>query len=105
MQTPETPPELIDKPKKRRRKWVRWVVVLLVLYPLSYGPVTGFLDRTDPWPTMAYDAFYTPLWWVCERVPLCDRALDWYLNICWRIGWKEDAPLNFSGQHWSDPRR
>ena len=35
MQTPETPPELIDKPKKRRRKWVRWVVVLLVLYPLS----------------------------------------------------------------------
>jgi hypothetical protein len=91
-----------DEPKKRsRRPWIWWVVALLALYVLSIGPMTGFFGGTfDPWPKMAYDAFYTPLWWVCERVPPLGRAVEWYIDLCWRIGWKEGAPLNPHGKRW-----
>jgi hypothetical protein len=82
-----------DEPKQQSRQWIWWVVVLFALYPLSIGPMTGFYAGTvDPWPRMAYEAFYAPLFWVCERVPGLERAIEAYIELWWRLCWKGRPP-------------
>ncbi len=97
--TPQpTAGDISDEPKKRRswRTWICWSLALLALYVLSIGPMSGFFGITsDPWPRLAYDWFYTPLWWVCDRVPPVGRAVEWYMDLWWRLGWKADAPFHF----------
>jgi hypothetical protein len=83
------------KPPRSRRLWIWWIAASLGLYVLSIGPATGFYGGTvAPWPRMAYEAFYAPLFWVCEHVPLCGRAVEGYINLWWRLCWKEGAPFN-----------
>jgi hypothetical protein len=66
-----------DEPKKRSRAWIWWAVAILGLYVLSIGPATGFFGGSiDPWPKLAYEAFYAPLYWVSEKVPPVGRAIE-----------------------------
>ncbi|HEV3298856.1 MAG TPA: hypothetical protein VG055_04420 [Planctomycetaceae bacterium] len=54
-----------DEPKKRRPKgWIGWAFLVLLMYPLSVGPVTALLERVNS-PTLwhAYPVAYSPLWW------------------------------------------
>ncbi len=70
--------------QKDRRKFtaraVLLAIMLLVIYPLSYGPVVllvhrRFIDPHGP-AGEVIAVIYAPLWWVIERVP---GSIDIYL--------------------------
>jgi hypothetical protein len=72
-----------DEPKKRRRGWIGWALVaLLVLYPISVFPVALVGAWLKHWGLLSHPAFdattqkvYAPVTWAMERVPLLDRAM------------------------------
>jgi len=68
------------------------LVVLLLAYPLSIGPVTryyigsSFEDRKD-WP-QALNSFYKPLVWMC-KVKMISEPMGWYQQK-WYPKWYEE---------------
>jgi hypothetical protein len=66
-----------DEPKKRSRGvWIWWVIIVLLLaYPLSMGPVLRYGSQ------FGLPAAYEPLARFCESwQPLCDLK-DWYTEL------------------------
>jgi len=60
------------------------LTALMVLYPLSIGPVyrhyvvhQGLRPPLPPW----FHTFYRPLAWACGRVPGLGAAFDWYGGV------------------------
>ncbi|HET6326591.1 MAG TPA: hypothetical protein VFG04_18085 [Planctomycetaceae bacterium] len=70
-----------DEPPKRTRAWIGWMVgLLLLLYPMSMGPVIRFAKRTDV-PMAVYEPFFR----LCDACGPLDVMKDRYL-LLWRRG-------------------
>ncbi len=68
----------------RRSIWLVEVafVLLLVMYPLSYGPVMHQVSRgrwIDQWPVI--DVIYAPIEWFGTSSEFGEATLDWYLRL------------------------
>jgi hypothetical protein len=60
--------------------WLVWAVVgLLLIYPLSIGPVAKFYQGR-PAPT-GVQMFYWPIAALCMRSPAALTVLDWYIHL------------------------
>jgi hypothetical protein len=71
-----------DDPKRRSRAWGWWVILaLLVLYPLSMGPVGCISNRNQSW--KIFNEAYAPLIWLCQASEPISRGVHWYLDF-WR---------------------
>ena len=63
------------------------LVAVLVLYPLSVGPVFRLLVRSEVdfkhhWACIAYRIVYAPIHWIYNNSPEeIHSALDWYCGI------------------------
>ena len=57
------------------------VVVMLVVYPLSCGPICGLSLRTGIPPWKRVCVFYLPIKWVAEKTAPTKRALIWWLHL------------------------
>lgn len=56
------------------------LLMVLVLYPLSAGPVArNLMQRGDPYATAP--AIYKPLQWTYERCPALRPAWDAYMDL------------------------
>jgi hypothetical protein len=55
------------------------VVIVLVLYPLSFGPACWVVARMQDYPDMP--AVYRPGLLMARRVRAIDSALQWYANL------------------------
>src|ERR1044071_4282355 len=60
--------------------WIVWAAVgLLLIYPLSIGPVAKFYQgRPAP---IAVQTFYSPIGALCMRSPAALTVLDWYIHL------------------------
>ena len=70
-----------------------WAIVLalLVLYPLSIGPVFSWSQQITVTPDhrnfatstipLSVALFYEPIFWLDENIPGVDALLDWYLSL------------------------
>jgi hypothetical protein len=71
-------------------------VTLLGLYAVSVRPARAFFGGSiDPWTNVIFNAFYAPLYWVCERAPPFARAVEFWGDLWWRLGRKGGAPFHF----------
>ncbi len=76
-----------DEPKKRSRVWIwasriAWMAMaLIVLYPLSIGPVTWFVSHGHSGLLQAWDTAYAPLFWVCNHSETLSSLLGWYMGL------------------------
>lgn len=72
--------------KRKPRLWLVFLTVLFILvvvYPLSLGPLLWLHKKGVITPTMGeyIGPFYLPLSYVCESVPMpIGNAVDWYLD-------------------------
>lgn len=59
------------------------LVVLLVLYPLSPGPVIFYYKRTQPGrvPQNSLTTFYAPLEWLYDHNKTIAAAYQWYFHV------------------------
>ena len=65
-----------DKPGHH---WMIWATIaLLLLYPLSIGPVVILFPNNTP---DAVVAFYTPLRALYTRSAIAHKVIDWYLHL------------------------
>ncbi len=78
--------------KSPSSRWGYWVIVVCILYPLSIGPAAGFYGgTTNPWLRMSYETCYAPLLWANERVPVLETTVKWYIELWWKVCWKDRA--------------
>jgi hypothetical protein len=67
--------------------WVTVVVLMMLVgYPLSFGPLVWLDNRVSipMWQHDCADAFFYPLTWICIHYPTpFGEMLDWYANL-WR---------------------
>ena len=62
-------------PRKSGLHLAVWVAfLLLIIYPLSVGPVA----KVCPSPPPALRQFYAPLGFICDRFPAAKNFYDWY---------------------------
>jgi hypothetical protein len=68
-----------DEPKKRARAWIWWTLIaVLVLYPLSMGPVCWFApDGSEA----TVEDVYAPIEWLRWKSESVDRVVVWYLGL------------------------
>jgi hypothetical protein len=65
--------------------WALWMAfILLVVYPLSTGPVARFTEVVNirPAPLLT---FYAPVAWVADRSPVLQRFFKWYIFEVWEF--------------------
>jgi len=82
---------MTDKPTRRRWPWGAAVLVsiMVVAYPLSYGPFMLLLyaarnnERMYDWLTEIY-VIYHPLGWLRDASPRFDELTRWYVE--WWLG-------------------
>ncbi len=68
-------------PKRSRRCWIVWgLVLLLVVYPLSSGPVARLWSLTA-FSDDAVLGLYTPLIYLAFYLPGFRRVFTWYLGL------------------------
>jgi hypothetical protein len=74
-----------NEPKKRLRAWNLWGIILVILlaYPLSFGPAYRFAqDSHDPDTQMrTISTIYAPIGWLCMRSKPTKAVLFWYLGL------------------------
>lgn len=75
-----------DEPSQRRFSSVAILFALLVLYPLSVGPVIFVLDRVlkmtpDNPVSQTLMTIYAPLIWLGEHSTIVKSVIIWYLNL------------------------
>ena len=58
--------------------WVVWVLVAIVVYVLSIGPVFRFWPEPVP---RAMAVLYSPMEFAYKHSSVAKRAIDWYLRI------------------------
>ena len=65
-----------------RRMVAMVLVAILVVYPLSTGPVMRFYkSRSQDSPPDTVVAIYLPLIWLCYNVPVAGEAFGWYIDL------------------------
>jgi len=69
-----------DEPKKQPRWWVQaWIwwalLALIVLYPLSMGPVLKTCDA---------DGLYAPIFYLTRVLPGSFGVVQWYCGL-WKV--------------------
>lgn len=69
----------------RRSIWLVVValVLVLVVYPLSYGPVMHQVSMgrfLGLWPV--FDVIYMPIEWFANSSEFGEDLVDWYLGVC-----------------------
>lgn len=74
--------------KNRSRQFSQfaiWLISVLLagLYPLSY-PLMALAILLRPEYFEVFQAFYAPLFWLCQEVRWFGRLMEWYCNL-W--GW------------------
>ena len=59
------------------------VVVVLVAYPLSFGPACWLASRDllPAWAVLPLMVCYHPLNWIRHLPPPAKEALDWYIGL------------------------
>lgn len=71
--------------KQKPRRWLMWLVVgliLLVAYPLSFGPAYWMMVRTGYHPAFgAFDIVYHPLVMLASRDATVGNWAAWYLTL------------------------
>jgi hypothetical protein len=79
-----------DEPESRNEsgspavssRFLLWLALCLIAYPLSIGPVVKLCrGKTPPKPVQM---FYIPLVVLSDRSPTFDRFLKWYVHDVWR---------------------
>ena len=74
-----------DEPKTRSWRWIVWVLlaVLLLAYPLSYGPAFRLaLDSRDSGTNiLTHRTVYAPIGWLCTRSKTARAVTLWYLGL------------------------
>jgi hypothetical protein len=60
---------------KRRRRWVDWavgVLLVFVVYPLSFGPIEflSFQELIPVWEETPIEAYSRPMWWFVDNGPM-----------------------------------
>jgi hypothetical protein len=76
----------MDDAREETRFLVAWVLAavilmaVLVLYPLSTGPVVSLLDDSEN-SDIAIQVLYWPLIWLCERSEAIDAFFEWYVGL------------------------
>ena len=81
--------ERADKPDEKRGRWARTASImaaLLLLYPLSGGPVAWlfenrYLQRAPDWVIFSAERFYAPCAWLRTKVQSFDASVDWYMHL------------------------
>lgn len=60
-----------------------WLFILvLVIYPLSVGPVAKVVDVVDNSTLESVcEVLYAPLAYLCDKVPWVDDFYEWYLPL------------------------
>ncbi|HET6323109.1 MAG TPA: hypothetical protein VFG04_00300 [Planctomycetaceae bacterium] len=71
-----------DRPKNRSRVWIGWAaLVILILYPLSVGPVCWLIVVTGAdW----LGVVYWPLDWAANACQPVEQLLTWYQRL-WHL--------------------
>ena len=75
-----------DEPKKRSRAWVWWALVaLVVLYPLSVGPVNWLYQHSEgEWPHRIHRAarlVYFPIDYLTDHSQTAFDIVAWYVSF------------------------
>ncbi len=60
------------------------LTVLLILYPLSPGPVILYYKRMGTIPPNSLSTFYAPLGWLYDHNKTIEAAYKWYFRV-WRL--------------------
>jgi hypothetical protein len=69
-----------DEPKRRPRAWIGWAVAaLIVLYPLSIGPILGY--RIHRIHYRIFRTLYSPIMEAAQKNLQCREALQRYLRL------------------------
>lgn len=89
-----------EQPEQLGRRWAHyfvWVLVLLVLYPLSMGPCTWALHAFNIDPIfgkspidkagVVFVILYLPIIWLIDEYPSASTPMVWYLDF-----WERRAP-------------
>ncbi|HCK52216.1 MAG TPA: hypothetical protein DIC23_03295 [Planctomycetaceae bacterium] len=85
-QRPVVGPTGVDDPDRRPPRSFGLViissVVLLLAYPLSYGPVM-YQVSMGRWPGLwsVFDMVYAPIEWLADSSQLGQELVDWYLGV------------------------
>ena len=69
-----------ERNKETNYTAVYCVVLMLVLYILSVGPVS-YIDKHWPSSEPLIRKVYAPLIWLCERGPFVEKSLDQYAEL------------------------
>lgn len=70
----------MNEEKHKSRAWIWACVALMVLYPLSIGPVTWFCLRTG----ISFDwiyTFYRPIDFAMDKCEPFHRIFMWYFEL------------------------
>ena len=76
-----------DDPRQRPRRSI-WLIVIaaivvLVVYPLSYGPVQYQISMGHLIPLWGvFDVIYAPIEWFANSSEFGEDLVDWYLRVC-----------------------
>ena len=76
-----------ESSKASRGRLITVLVLVLLVYPLSPGPVLAWTDRSRPHRWMA---LYIPLNYAYQNVPAVRAFYDWYLPI-----WQKPKSADF----------
>jgi hypothetical protein len=74
---------MVEKPHGKRSAWpaIGWIALLLILYPLSIGPLAWLIALTGiEW----IGVFFAPLDWAANASPPIELILTWYFRF-WRV--------------------
>ena len=75
-----------DDPRQRPRRSI-WLIVIaaivvLVVYPLSYGPVQYQISMGHLIPLWGvFDVIYAPIEWFANSSEFGEDLVDWYLGV------------------------
>jgi hypothetical protein len=61
--------------------WATVVVVVVLAYPLSFGPACWVANRTDLFKDDDLPVIYRPIGWLCFRSPSVERVLFGYARV------------------------
>ena len=70
---------------RRRSIWliVTAAIIVLVVYPLSYGPVQYQISMGHLIPLWGvFDVIYAPIEWFANSSEFGEDLVDWYLGVC-----------------------
>jgi hypothetical protein len=76
-----SPDSLAAKEMKRSYVIVATILfAILVIYPLSVGPVLMLNGRYNHGDEPSWSAIYFPLFWACDHSEALTSALQWYVE-------------------------